>query len=45
MVQQQSAMVSFVDTFLALAVVFLVMLPLLLLMKKPAKGLGGGAMH
>jgi DHA2 family multidrug resistance protein len=45
MVEQQSAMVSFVDTFLALAVVFLLVIPLLLLMKKPAKGLGGGAMH
>jgi DHA2 family multidrug resistance protein len=45
MVLQQSAMVSFVDTFLALSVVFMVMLPLLLLMKKPAKGLGGGPVH
>jgi len=45
MVQRQAAMVSFVDTFLALAVVFLLMLPLLLVMKKPRFQSRGGAMH
>jgi DHA2 family multidrug resistance protein len=45
MVQQQSAMLSFVDTFLALSVVFLLVTPLLMLMKKPAKAPGGTAMH
>jgi DHA2 family multidrug resistance protein len=45
MVQQQSAMVSFVDTFLAMSVVFLLVMPLLVLMKKPAKGVGGAGMH
>ena len=45
MVQQQSAMLSFVDTFLALSVVFLLVTPLLMLMKKPAKAPGSAAMH
>jgi len=45
MVQQQSAMLSFVDTFLALSVVFLLVTPLLMLMKKPAKAPRGAAMH
>ncbi len=45
MVQRQAAMVSFVDTFLAMAVVFLLMLPLLLAMKKPRYQARGGAMH
>jgi DHA2 family multidrug resistance protein len=41
MVQRQAAMVSFVDTFLVMAVVFLLVLPLLLVMKRP-KYQGGG---
>ena len=45
MVQRQSAMVSFVDTFLAMAVVFLLVMPILLLMKKPSHHGGGGPMH
>jgi len=45
MVQRQAAMVSFVDTFLALAVVFLLMLPLLLVMKRPRFQSRGGAVH
>ena len=45
MVQRQSAMVSFVDTFLAMAVVFLLVMPMLLLMKKPSHHGGGGPMH
>jgi DHA2 family multidrug resistance protein len=35
MVQRQASMVSFVDTFLVMAVVFLLVLPLLLAMKRP----------
>jgi DHA2 family multidrug resistance protein len=35
MVQRQASMLSFVDTFLGLALVFLLVLPLLLVMKKP----------
>jgi len=46
MVQRQAAMVSFVDTFRAMAVVFLCVLPLLLVMRKPKHHRGGGtAMH
>jgi DHA2 family multidrug resistance protein len=44
-VQRQASMVSFVDTFLAMAVVFLLMLPLLLVMKKPRYQTRGGGMH
>ena len=35
MVQRQASMTAFVDTFRAMAVVFLLVLPLLFLMKKP----------
>jgi len=46
MVQQQAAMQAFVDTFRALAWVFLLVLPLLLVMKRPKyQGRGGTAMH
>jgi DHA2 family multidrug resistance protein len=45
MVQRQAAMLSFLDTFRAMAVVFLLVLPLLFLMKKPKHHRGGGAMH
>jgi DHA2 family multidrug resistance protein len=45
MVQRQAAMLSFVDTFRALAVVFLLVLPLLFLMKKPRHHGRPGAMH
>ncbi len=38
MVQQQAAMRSFIDVFRLMAIVFLVMLPLVFLMKKPPKG-------
>jgi DHA2 family multidrug resistance protein len=44
-VQQQAAMLAFVDTFRALAVVFLLVLPLLFLMKKPRHHGGPTAMH
>jgi DHA2 family multidrug resistance protein len=45
MVQRQAAMVSFVDTFVAMAVVFLLVLPLLFLMKRPRYHTGGTVMH
>jgi len=45
MVLRQAAMLSFVDTFLALAVVFLLVLPLLFAMKKPRHHVKGAAMH
>ncbi|HUB33903.1 MAG TPA: DHA2 family efflux MFS transporter permease subunit [Bryobacteraceae bacterium] len=45
MVQQQAAMLSFVDTFAILAIVFLLVLPLLFLMKKPRHQGGPAAMH
>jgi DHA2 family multidrug resistance protein len=45
MVQRQAAMVAFVDTFRAMSVVFLLMLPLLLLMKKPGHHADTGPMH
>ncbi|MGO9231340.1 MAG: DHA2 family efflux MFS transporter permease subunit [Bryobacteraceae bacterium] len=45
MVQRQASVVSFVDTFLVMSVVFLLMLPLLLVMKKPRYQTKGGAMH
>lgn len=40
MVQRQASMAAFVDTFRAMAVVFLLMLPLLFIMKRP-KHAGG----
>jgi len=43
MVQRQAAMLSYNDTFRLLAVMFLLMLPLLLLMRKPKKA-GGAVM-
>jgi DHA2 family multidrug resistance protein len=46
MVQQQATMQAFVDTFLALGIVFLLVLPLLFLMKKGSGSAGPGAgMH
>jgi MFS transporter, DHA2 family, multidrug resistance protein len=46
MVQQQAAMQAFVDTFRAMSAVFLLMLPLLLVMKRPKHySRGGAAMH
>jgi len=44
-VQQQASMISFVDTFRAMAVVFLLVLPLLLLMRKPKHQGRPAAMH
>ncbi len=44
-VQRQASMSAFVDTFLALGVVFLLMLPLLFVMKRPRGRASGAAMH
>jgi DHA2 family multidrug resistance protein len=45
MVQQQAAMLSYNDTFRLLAGMFLLMLPLLLLMRKPKKAGGAVMVH
>ncbi len=45
MVQRQAAMLSFIDVFRAMALLFIVLLPLLLLMKSPRRGGGPAAMH
>jgi DHA2 family multidrug resistance protein len=45
LVERQASMLSFVDTFLAMGVVFLLVLPLLLVMKRPRHTRGGAAMH
>ena len=44
-VQRQAAMAAFIDTFRAMALVFLCVVPLLLLMKKPKHQGGPTAMH
>jgi DHA2 family multidrug resistance protein len=45
MLVQQASMVSFVMLFRALGLLFLVMLPMVLLMKRPARGAGPMAAH
>jgi len=45
MVERQAAMLSFIDAFWILGAVFLAMLPLLLLMRKPRHHGGAGPMH
>jgi DHA2 family multidrug resistance protein len=45
MVQQQAAIMSFNDAFWLLMVIFLSMLPLVLLMRKPKQQAGDIAMH
>lgn len=45
MVQQQAAILAYIDVFLILAFVFLGILPLVLLMQKPPKSAGPVAMH
>jgi DHA2 family multidrug resistance protein len=45
MVQQQAAMVSFVGIFQLLGILFVVMIPLVLLMKRPKQGGGPVAAH
>ena len=45
LIQRQASMLSFVDTFLAMAIVFLLVLPLLFAMRRPRSRSGGAAMH
>ena len=45
MVQRQASMAAFIDTFRAMALVFLLMLPLLLVMRRPKHSTGPVAMH
>ncbi len=45
MVQQQSTILSFIDVFRTMALLFIVLLPLLLLMESPRRGGGPAAMH
>jgi hypothetical protein len=45
MVERQASMLAFVDTFRAMAVVSLLMLPLLFIIKRPRRPRGGAAMH
>jgi DHA2 family multidrug resistance protein len=45
LVQRQAAMLAFVELFRALALIFLLMIPLLLIMKKPPKGVRAEAGH
>jgi len=44
-VQRQSAMLAFVDNFKMLGVVFLAVIPILLLLKKPKSGGGNAPVH
>jgi MFS transporter, DHA2 family, multidrug resistance protein len=44
MVQQQAAMMAYLDAFFLLSVMFIVSLPLIFLMRKPTKQGGGGGM-
>jgi DHA2 family multidrug resistance protein len=47
MVQRQASMLAFLDTFRAMAIVFLLVLPFLLIMRKPShhRSGGGGGVH
>jgi len=45
MVQQQASMQAFVDTFLIMSAIFLLVLPLLFVMKRPKHHSGPAAMH
>jgi DHA2 family multidrug resistance protein len=44
-VQRQAAMLAFVDTFRAMAIVFLLVLPFLFIMKRPIHSRSAGPMH
>ena len=44
-VQRQAAMRAFVDTFRAMAIVFLLVLPFLLIMRRPKHHRAAGPMH
>lgn len=45
MVQRQAAMISYNDTFLFLAFMFVAMIPFLFLLRKPKPGKAGAMMH
>jgi hypothetical protein len=45
MVLRQASMISFIDTFRAMGIVFLLVIPLLFLMKRPKSPGGSAAMH
>jgi DHA2 family multidrug resistance protein len=45
MVQQQASLLSYLNEFKFFGYVFLVMLPLIFVMKRPARGGGPVAMH
>jgi DHA2 family multidrug resistance protein len=45
MVVRQASMVSFVTLFRAMAILFLIMIPLVMLMKRPAKGAAAAPAH
>jgi DHA2 family multidrug resistance protein len=40
-VQRHAAMLAYIDTFLLLAIMFIAVIPLILIMKKPSLGGGG----
>jgi DHA2 family multidrug resistance protein len=43
MVQRHAAMLSYLDAFFLLSIMFIAMLPLVLIMKRPARAAGGAA--
>jgi DHA2 family multidrug resistance protein len=43
MVQRHAAMLSYVDAFFLLSIMFIAMLPLVLIMKRPTHAAGGAA--
>lgn len=45
MVRQQAAILSYLDVFRILGIIFLAIVPLVMLMKRPPKGSSGAAMH
>jgi DHA2 family multidrug resistance protein len=44
-VQRQAAMLAFIDDFKMLGVIFLAVLPVLLLLKKPSRQAGSAPVH
>ena len=44
-VQRQAAMLSFIDNFKMLGIVFFAVIPILLLLKKPKSGASGAPVH
>jgi hypothetical protein len=45
MIQRQAAILSYVDVFFLLCMIFLGILPLILIMKRPPKGVARVAAH